>query len=363
MTPLLFLALLLADTAKPSPAFDRIARQAASARDQNRLDDALGLYRQAVKLRPNWAEGWWFLGTILYDRDQYPEARDALRRFVPLDARDARGPALLGLCEYHTGEYDSSLRHLNAARRLGLRDNASIETVVLYHAALLLTRFEQYESALSILMDFARRNNESPSVIEAAGLAALRKPLLPPELPESAGPLVFATGRAVFLTAQRKPAEARKAFEDLLAAYPAEPNLHYLYGSFLLVDDPSSGLGEFEKELAISPAHLPSLVVLALEYQKRGDPAKGRVYAQQAVEAAPNSFAARTALGKLLLDLDDAPGAIRELETALRLAPDSPQVRIALASAYAKAGRKDDAARQRAEFLKLKKIAEAAGEQ
>jgi hypothetical protein len=41
------------------------------------------------------------------------------------------------------------------------------------------------------------------------------------------------------------------------------------------------------------------------------------------------------------------------------LAPASPQVRIALATAYAKAGRKDDAARERQEFLKLRKEVDA----
>jgi len=49
---------------------------------------------------------------------------------------------------------------------------------------------------------------------------------------------------------------------------------------------------------------------------------------------------------------------IQELETARQQAPDSPQVRFSLAAAYAIAGRKDDAARERAEFVRLKQLAD-----
>jgi len=77
-------------------------------------------------------------------------------------------------------------------------------------------------------------------------------------------------------------------------------------------------------------------------------------YAERAVKTAPISFAAYTALGRVLVDSGKTQEGIEKLEYAAKLAPDSPQVRIALASAYAKVGRNADAARERAEFLKLK---------
>jgi cytochrome c-type biogenesis protein CcmH/NrfG len=72
------------------------------------------------------------------------------------------------------------------------------------------------------------------------------------------------------------------------------------------------------------------------------------------VDAAPESFAAYAALGRVLSESGELTEGIKALERARQLAPDSPQVRIALASAYAKVGRPADAARERAEFLKLK---------
>src|SRR5260370_39467069 len=87
---------------------------------------------------------------------------------------------------------------------------------------------------------------------------------------------------------------------------------------------------------------------------KRGEPEKGLEYAVRAVDTATKSFAAYAALGRVLVELGKTQEGIEKLEYAAKLAPDSPQVRIALASAYAKAGRSADAARERAEFLKLK---------
>ena len=91
---------------------------------------------------------------------------------------------------------------------------------------------------------------------------------------------------------------------------------------------------------------------------KRGEQAEAKPFAERAVKVAPKNFAARACLGRVLLEgsESDLPGAIRELEMAVKLAPDSPQVHFSLASAYSKAGRKQEAARERAEFARLKKL-------
>jgi tetratricopeptide (TPR) repeat protein len=357
-----FLGLLAAGGQKPPAAtpaaFDRVSKQAAEARAQNRIPDAIGLYRQAVKMRPSWPEGWWFLGELLYDQDKYPEARDALRRLVSLDHKTGPGFALLGLCEYQTKEYGKALDHINAGRRLGLGDDPQAKRVVLYHAVLLLTRFQQYESALQVLEKVLKAGEAGPAVIEAAGLAGLRRPILPEDLPPADKDLVDKAGRAVCAVAAKQPAEAQKYFTELLAAYPKAPNVHYLYGSFLLAGDEDAGLREFQKELDLNPKHTEALVNIALAYEIRGDSEKAISYAQRAVEADPSYYAAHGILGRLLANAGEAEKGIKELEIARQQAPDSYQVRFSLASAYAIAGRKEDAAKERAEFVRLKQLAD-----
>src|SRR5437868_2423976 len=82
---LLALACTAAFAAATSPpTFAELAKRADAARAANHLPDAVRLYQEALKLNGTWKEGWWNLGTLLYDIDQYSDARDALRRVVAL---------------------------------------------------------------------------------------------------------------------------------------------------------------------------------------------------------------------------------------------------------------------------------------
>ncbi|MGO4882872.1 MAG: tetratricopeptide repeat protein [Bryobacteraceae bacterium] len=335
-----------------------MSKAATEARTQNRIPEAIALYRQAVKLRPSWPEGWWFLGELLYDQNQYPEARDALRRLTELDRKSGPGFALLGLCEFETKEYAKSLDHIFLARRLGLGDNPDVNRVVLFHEVLLLTHFAQYESAMQVLEKVLKDGGAGPSVTEAAGLAGLHRPIFPEDLPPADKDLVELAGRAVCASVLKEPAEAQKDFADLLAGYPKTANVHYLYGSFLSATDRDAGLREYQKELELNPKHTQALASIALEYEARGDPDTAISYARRAVDADPQFFAAHAVLGKLLAEAGEVEKGVKELEIARQQASDSPQVHFSLAAAYALAGRKADAARERAEFVRLKQLAD-----
>ncbi|HMC62931.1 MAG TPA: tetratricopeptide repeat protein [Candidatus Solibacter sp.] len=340
-----------------SAAFERAAQAAAEARIQNRIEDAIGLYRQAVQLHPSWTEGWWFLGELLYDQNNYPEARDSLRRLIALDQTTGPGFALLGLCEFETKDYAKSLNHIYQARRLGLGDDPQIRRVVLFHEMLLLTRIEEYESAMQVLMSVVKDGGAGPAVIVAAGIAGLRRPIFPEELPPGDKDLIESAGRAVCAMALRDPAAAQASFAELVAAYPKAPNVHYLYGSFLSATDKDAGLLEYQKELELNPKHTEALATIALEHEARGDLDTAISYARRAVEADAHFFGAHAVLGKLLANAGQAEEGIKELEIARQQAPDSPQVHFSLATAYSMAGKKAEAARERAEFARLRKLA------
>ncbi len=343
-------------------AFDRLSEAATKARAQDHIEDAIGLYRQAVKLRPSWAEGWWFLGELLYDRNRYPEAQDSLRRLIDLDHTTGPGFALLGLCEFETKEYAKALNHIYQARRLGLGDDPQVRRVVLFHEMLLLTRLQQYESAMQVLVSVVKDGGAGPAVIEAAGIAGLRRPILPEELPPGDKDLIDRAGQAVCAMAGRDREAAQTFFAELLAAYPDAPNVHYLYGSFLSASDKDGGLREYQKELELNPKHTEALATIALEYEARGDLDTAITYARRAVEADAQFFGAHAVLGKLLVNAGEVQQGIKELEIARQQAPDSPQVHFSLATAYAMAGRKTEAASERAEFARLKKLTDEIGQ-
>jgi tetratricopeptide (TPR) repeat protein len=340
-----------------SPELDKLVKAATEARMAERWEDAIALYAKAVQLKPDYIEGFWYQGTAYYTLDKHTQCRDMFRKVLRLAPKNGAAYAFLGLCEFGLKEYDRSLQHLLQSRNLGVGDVPELGSTARYHAALLMTRAEQYEQALETLGEFAAEGNDNPRVIEAMGLATLRMALLPAEAPPERREMVLMAGRASYLMATRNSVAAEKGFQALVARYPETPNVHYAFAVFLLQEQPDKAIDEFKRELELQPGHAWSLMQIAYEYVNRGDAQAAMPWAKQAVDAAPNSFAARKALGQALLDTGDVQGAIRELELGITLAPQSPGLHFTLAKAYQRAGRLDDAARERAEFTRLDRLA------
>ena len=340
----------------PAPVnsdFDQIAKLGDEARSAGRLDEAVELYTKAVRIRPEWPDGWWYLGAIFYEKDLYPQARDAFNKLVALDPK--KGPAwgMLGLCEFQTHDYERAVTSLQRGRTLGLAGNQELESVIRYHTALLYIHFEQFEIGYEILKEFVRVGNDSPKIVEAFGLTILRMPLLPNEIPADKREQVLFAGQAGLDMAARRLDEARKAFDTLLSRYPNEPNIHYSFGVLLINQDADAALKEFRRTLEISPSHQPAIVQMAFEYLKREEYKDALPLAEKAVQLGPKMFAARNVLGRVLLELGQVERAMKELEEGVRLAPTSPEMHFALARAYTRAGRKEDAARERETFKRL----------
>jgi tetratricopeptide (TPR) repeat protein len=345
-----------APTAESPGEFDGLAKLANQAREAGRVDEAITLYQQALRLRPTWDEGWFYLGTLYYSADRHQEALEAFRRLLTRQPKHGPTLAFLGLCEFELRDYERALNDLQMARSLGLGDNRLLISVTHYNLGILLNRFGRHEDALEVLQKFAREHPEDASILQAFGLSVLLMPYLPSELPPDKYDLVLMAGRAAFKTAVGQAEEASQLYEQLVSRYPEAPNVHYAYGAFLLDRQPEKALEEFRRELQISPSHVFAKLQVALGYIRRGQYEAGLPWARQVVELAPNSFLAREALGRALLGTGEVEHAIRELEEGARLEPDYPQLHFQLARAYRQVGRNDDAARENAEFSRLYSI-------
>jgi tetratricopeptide (TPR) repeat protein len=336
-----------------SPSFDAAVKKAEVAKEAGRFDEAIQHYRQALKLQPGWLEGRFFLGTLLYDNDRYEEARDEFRTLAQADPKNGLVLALKGLCEFRLHNLDRALKELEDARRLGIV-SPEVMAAATYHAAILLNRFERFELAFDVLRDFALQDKDTQGVIEAFGLSVLRMPYLPNEAPPERREMILMAGRAGFYQAKsRRSPVAQLAFEELVSRYPTAPNVHYAFGVYLANEQPEAALDQFRRELRSSPTHYHAMLQIAFELMKEGKYEEAKPHAEKAVDLAPSLFVAHHALGRVRFELGEVEPAIESLETAMKLAPDSPEVRFSLARAYAKAGRSEDAARERAEFLRL----------
>ena len=354
-------------------SFERLAERAQAAMDAERVPEAIRLFDRATKLRPDWPEGWWHLGTLLFDAGRFREARDAFAHFALIE-RKQPGPgfAMLGLSEFQLKHYAKALLALERGRKLGLGTNPDFVRSVLFHNGITNALLGKPEIALQRLTlaanQIAAAHPEAPEnavladlkLLDALGIAALRIPKLPSDLPALQIPVVRLAGRAQALIALQDRVLAETEFKQLLALYSSEPGVHYMFGVFLLKEHPSPAIDEFRREIEVSPSHQAARIQLALELLRTAEYEQGLKYAREAVALAPENFVAHVACGRLWLALGKTDRALQELRTAVKLAPGSPDAHFALSQALSEAGRNGEAARERTEFERLKALTDAA---
>ncbi len=356
-----------------SESFESLARQAQAEMDAGRLTEAIQLYARATKVKPSWAEGWWHLGTLCFDSSRFAEARDAFMHFVAVEkTQPGPGFGMLGLSEFHLKHYPEALTALEHGWKLGLGSNPSFTHMVLFHIGILRTRMDEPEIALERLTllnnQIAAAHPESPKdavlsdadLINALGIAALRIPKLPSEIPVSQSSIIQEAGHAQALIALQEGVAAEAALKQLVADHPSEPGVHYMYGVFLLKERPPLAVDEFRREIEVSPKNAAAHIQLALEFLRTGDYEEGLKYAKEAVALAPRNFVGRVAYGRLWLAVGKTEPALQELRTAVKLAPGSPDAHFALSRALSEAGHTAEAAHERAEFERLQALSEAA---
>ncbi|HTU46838.1 MAG TPA: tetratricopeptide repeat protein [Bryobacteraceae bacterium] len=343
---LLFTAFLIASVvAQNTATFEELAARAAAARQADDVPQALQLYRQSVNLNPKWEEGWWFLGSMLYDSDRYAEGGDALQHVVALDPKAAPAWALLGLCEFETGDYAHSLDHIQRGLAPG-SPSPQMEEVLRYHEALLLTHSGRFSEAIEKYTWFARKGVQNPDLLVGIGLAVLQSPKFPNDVRSEQERYAIA-GSAAFLNMNGDFRNAQMTYRKLVEQYPEAPYVHYAYGCFLLGTNPEAGIQELRRELAINPASAPANAMLAFALLERGDAAAALTPAKAAADEQPNSELSQYVLGRALAEQGNLGSGIQHLEIAEKIDPADLQPHISLATAYSRAGRPQDSRRER----------------
>jgi tetratricopeptide (TPR) repeat protein len=341
--------------ARGAATFDEIAAQAAAARESDEVPQAIDLYREGLQLKPEWSEGWFYLGTLYYDSDRYADAQPAFARFVQLADKPA-GWAFLGLCEFETGSYTPAREHLQKALDGDLAPE--IAPVVRFHQTLLLTRFGFFEQALHWYRVLVSRGIHDPTLIAGLGLNSLDRPLLPTEIPPDQKEFIPAVGRTAYDWLSGDNAKAEAGFRTLLQTYPSAPGVHNLYARYLLASQPDAAMPELRREIEINPQSVAARAMLALLLLQAGQTAAASSYAKAAVEDQPSSPVAQYSYA---LTLTDPRDATPHLEIAARLNPFDFQYHVALAHAYSETGRDGEARRERTVSIRLARESDPRG--
>ncbi len=260
-----------------------------------------------------------------------------------------------GLCEFEIGDYQPSLKDIQRALSLGAANQPRNEKILRYHEALLLTRTGRFEDALRSYAFFTRDEDSNPELMMALGLAGLRTPLLPRELKADQQELYISAGKAAFDFMRKDTEAARAEFQRLFERVPPVPNAHYLYGYLLYATDPDQAVVEFKKELEVNPTNAVAEVMLAWIPLMQNDGAEALpTPARQWPKSHPFPVLSSCSVGRSPRRETRKTG-IEHLEKTVQLQPDNLEVHLALAKAYSKSGRKEDARRERLLCLEMTK--------
>jgi len=93
-----------------------------------------------------------YLGTLLYEKQQYAEARDVLRAVCDDSPRCGTGLGPAGARRIPVRSTPRALDHLQRAMALGMGDRKELVQAVFYDVAVLLTRAERFDDSMDMLL-------------------------------------------------------------------------------------------------------------------------------------------------------------------------------------------------------------------
>ncbi len=158
------------------PAFPSLSHQAEAARDAREFEKAIDLYKKALKVKPNWENGLWSLGSIEYDLDRYSDCAQAFRKLTELKPDQAPGWTMSGLCQYRLRNYLPALAGFAHVEQLAFNENAELARSARLHYSLLLTKTGSFEKAITVLTDLIRVDKKTPEIVRPLGLPVCDAP-------------------------------------------------------------------------------------------------------------------------------------------------------------------------------------------
>lgn len=336
-------------TGEQAPAqFDDLAARAAAARDQQNLPLAIQLYIQAEQLKPDWQEGWWYLGVLQYSNNQFSGAIDAFTHLIQLVPTAVPAMALRGLCEFETAAYDDSLRDLEQAVAHGALNQPHNEQIIRYHLAQLLAHTGRFQEALDQYRFFAEHKADAPELKIGIGLAGMRVASFPKDVVASQDrELYMAAGNAGYVFLSGDNEQADDLFAQLFAHYPSSPNLHYFYGFLLFPHDPGLAIDQFHSELGVNPNNETANALLGLTLVIAGRFTEALAPAQRAYANAPDMEMSQLALGRSLAETGDMKRGAELLNQVLERDPNNLEAHLGLVSIYSRSGNREEAERER----------------
>ncbi len=336
-----------------SDDFDSLRQQAEQALQAHDVAKACDYYGRALSLKPDWPDGWWAFGDLLFVSGQYAKAEDALHRFTDLRPDAAEGWAMRGMAALQNHSYADALHFVEESLSRKFDMIPTLKSLMLTNHAFLLAKAGRFEDSLEALGPFIHPNPQ-PELLNALGVVGLRRAAVPTEVPASDRPLMEAAGQVEYELISNDP-QATKSAEELTRDYPQKPGVHYLAGMVYFAQQPERAKPEFERELQISPKNAAAQSMLAYcDFALHRTSQQDVEQARAAVADDPNNAGFQYVLGMVCDAEGDKVDALAALKRASESKPDNVEYHVALAIAYSKADQFTQATAERERALSLK---------
>lgn len=333
--------------------FDSLRDRAEQARMSHDVETACDLYRQALAARPDWADGWWYLGNLLFVSNQYSAAESALHHFTDLRPDLGEAWGMRAIAAARLGLFSDALKFSENSLALPFNAVPTLQSVIETNHAFLLSKAGRFEDALSALQGYTR-GRPNPDLLNALGIAALRRKSMPDEVSSEDRVLTEAAGQVEYDFLTSDP-DVSQAAQDLVNRFPNAPGVHYLAGMVFFAGQQRRAEAEFARELTLDPANAAAGSMLAYSQFALGETSPQSLQlAKKAVDADPSNPGFQYVFGVISDAEGSTKDALAALQKAVQLKPRNAEYHVALSVEYSKDREFQQAYAERRRALDLK---------
>ena len=332
----------------------QLMRKALEAQQAGRFEEAVQDYRTLLKQYPNIFELRSNLGASLAGEGHYSEAIAEYEKALSIRSN----PAVrlnLALAYYKGGDVQKAADTLKQVRA---EDPANMQATELLADCYL--QQDRNRNVIALLTPVWNQHPDNDAVTYLLGTALVRDGQI--EQGEKVIDRLLRDGdsaqaRLLMGTAKYMSGDypgARADLEKAIQLDPHLPDVYAYYGKTLFDSGDHAGSQEaFEKELQLNPNNFDSNLDMGILLRGSQKYAEAIQYFRHALEIHPGDPAVRYEIATCEMSQGQLPEAGRDLESLLHDQPDFRQAVWQLATVYTRMGRKADAERERAIYMRL----------
>jgi tetratricopeptide (TPR) repeat protein len=305
-----------ASPAIPKPTATADFTQIRKLMQQGQLDDAVAQLH-ALEAQDPAAKGLALeLGTAYYRKNDFPQAIEYLKKANTADPANDEAVQMLGLAFFRGGHPAEAIPLLEKVQAWYPRANV--------------------DAAYVLGVAYIQTKNYDQARKSFATMFAVRA--------DSAAAYLFT---ARMLLRQEYDPVAEEYAQKAATLDPKLPLVHFLLGELYLYKSrvPES-IAEFEKEIALNPAHAATYYKLADAYSRVQKYDEADRLLQKSIWLDSTSTGPFILRGKILEKKGEFDLAVLALQRAATMDPNNPMTHQLLGQAYRNVGKKDDAERE-----------------